>query len=149
MTRIAILLALPFVLAGCDGAMLLPMEPTRESIAAPRRQLTEAEKDAISQAVLLKLGDSLRRDFKWFPLVNRPHGGVVDYCGLVSGDDVVGEYNIHDYNAEFRDYYAQLRFDRRGTLAKVDVVSIGRSQSDNVPTKVDSICIQDGYNLFP
>jgi len=43
---------------------------------------------------------------------------VVDYCGQVSGDDVVGEYNIRDAKAEFRDYYAQLTFDRGGKLAK-------------------------------
>jgi hypothetical protein len=123
------------------------MEPTRESIAAPRRQLTEAEKDTISQAVMLKLGDSAHRDFKWFPLVIRSHDQLVDYCGLVSGEYVVGEYNIQNYDAEFREYYAQLTIDRRGSLSKVNIVSIGNSRSENIPTRIDSICIQDGYNV--
>jgi hypothetical protein len=145
----AIISALPFALTGCEldiSPLLLPMEPTRESIAAPRRELTDAEKEAISESVMVKLGGSHHRDFKWFPLVIRSHDHFVDFCGLVSGDDIVGEYDIHDYNAEFRKFYAQLKFER-GTLSKVNVISIGRSMSDNIPTAVDSICIQDGYNL--
>jgi hypothetical protein len=136
----AIILALPFALAGCEldiSPLLLPMEPTRESIAAPRRELTDAEKEAISAAVIVKLGGSSHRDFKWFPLVVRSHDHVVDFCGLVSGDDIVGEYDIHDYNAEFRKFYAQLNFERSGALSKVNVISIGRSISENIPTAVD------------
>jgi len=142
----ALALASAFVLAGCeDAALFLPMEPTRDALAAPQRPLTADEKDAIADAVSQKLGDSSHRDFNWFPLVEKPHDGVVDYCGEVSGDYVVGEYNILNAKAEFRDYYARLSFDRGGRLAKVDVVAIGRSKSDNVPTKIDSICRQDGY----
>lgn len=151
MRNVAIILAVSFALAGCEqnfSALLLPSEPTRESIAAPRRELTGAEKEAISEAVMLKLGNSSCRDFKWFPLVVRPHDHVIGFCGLVGGIYVAGEYGIQDVNAEFRDYYAQLTFDRRGTLSKVDVVSVGKRRSENIPTVVDSICIQDGYNVF-
>jgi hypothetical protein len=147
-----IVLALSFVLTGCDPNIsnpLLPMEPTRDSIAAPRRELTDAEKDSISEAVAIKMEDSPHRDFRWFPLVVRPHDNVIDYCGLVSGDDIAGEYNNNDHGADFRKYYAQLTFDRRGSLSKVNVISIGQSKYEHLITMVDSICIQDGYNLFP
>jgi hypothetical protein len=148
MRKFVLGLASCLALAGCDDAALfLPMTPTRASIAAPRRQLTNDEKDAISDAVLRKLGDQSHRDFTWFPLVVRPQDGVVDYCGQVSGDDVVGEYNIRDAKAEFRDYYAQLTFDRGGKLAKVDVVALGEKKSRSIPTQVDSTCLQDGYNV--
>jgi hypothetical protein len=149
MTKYVIVLTSSLALAGCGNpALLAPMEPRRESIAAPRRPLNDTEKEAISDAVMRKLGAQPRRDFKWFPLVVRTHGGVTDYCGLVSGDDVVGEYDITDANAELRDYDAQLTFDRRGTLSKVDVVAIGKSRSKHIPTMVDSICMQDGYDIF-
>lgn len=151
-TKLAIALSLPFALAACapdTSTLFLPMEPTRASIAAPRRALTDAEKAAISEAVARKLGGLYHRDFKWFPLIVRPHDHVVDFCGLVTGDAIVGEYDIRDANTTLRDYYAQLTFDRRGSLSKVNVVAVGAAKSDNTPTAVDSICIQDGYDLFP
>jgi len=149
MRKCVIVLTSSLALAGCGNpALLAPMEPTRESIAAPRRQLNDTEKEAISAAVMGKLGEQPRRHFKWLPLVVRTHGRATDYCGLVSGDYVVGEYNIIDANAELRDYYAQLTFDRHGKLSNVDVVAIGESRSKHIPTMVDSICMQDGYNIL-
>jgi len=149
MRKCAIVLMSSLALAGCgDSALFAPMEPTRESLAAARRSLNDTEKDAISAAVTRKLGERPRRDFKWLPLVVRTHDRVTDYCGLVSGDSVVGEYNIHDANAEFRDYYAQLTLDRRGKLSNVNVVAIGNSRSKAIPTTVDSICMQGGYNVL-
>jgi hypothetical protein len=148
MRKCAIVLTSHLALAGCDDpALLAPMEPTRESLAAPRRPLNDAEKEAISAAVTRKLGEQPLRDFKWLPLVLGTNGRAADYCGLVSGDYVVGEYNITDANAEWRDYHAQLTFDGGGKLANVAVVAVGRSRSDNIPTMVDSICMQDGYNI--
>ena len=150
MRKSAFVLTSSLALAGCGNpALLAPMAPTRESLAASRRSLNDSEKEAISAAVTRALGDQPHRDFEWLPLVVRTHGAVTDYCGLVSGDYVVGEYNITDANAEYRDYYARLTFDRRGTLSNVAVVAVGESRSRNIPTMVDSICLQDGYNIRP
>ena len=148
MRKCVFILASSLALAGCDDADLFaPMEPTREALAAPRRQLNDTEKDAISEAVMRALGDQLHREFKWLPLVVRTNGRTIDYCGLVSGEYVPGEYNITDANAEFRDYHAQLTFDARGRLTNVNVVAIGKSRSEHLPTMVDSICVQDGYAI--
>ena len=147
---LAIVLASCIALAGCEPSTLfLPMQPTREALAAPQRSLSDAEREAISAAVMGRLGESPRRDFKWLPLVVRPRGGAIDYCGLVGGDYLVGEYAITDANAEMRDYYARLSFDRGGKLANVNVVAIGKSRSAHIPTQVDSICVQDGYFVRP
>ena len=146
MRKCVIVLMSSVALAGCGNpALFAPMQPTREAIAAPQRPLSDAEKEAIAAAVTRKLGEQPNRDFKWLPLVVRSHGGLTDYCGLVGGDYIVGEYNITDANAELRDYYAQLAFARSGALTNVAVVAVGRSRSEHVPTTVDSICIQDGY----
>ena len=143
MRKIAVVLASSFVLAGYDGPpfsnLFLPMEPTPASIAAPRRQLTEAEKDAVSRAVALKLEQADRREFQWSPLVLRTRGHAIDYCGMVSRD------NHNNGQTVFRQYYARLIFDRRGTLSKVDVVSIDDLHSNGIPTTIDSICRQEGY----
>jgi hypothetical protein len=148
MTKLAVILSSFLALAGCDNPVLFaPMEPTQESIAAPRRPLSDAEKEAISAAVVGKLGDERRRDFKWLPLVVRSHRGATDYCGLVTSDIIVGEYDIHDANALWRDYHARLTFDRRGALANVAVVAVGKSRYENIPTLVDSICLQNGYDI--
>jgi hypothetical protein len=148
--KLALVPALSLALVGCGpslSVLLAPREPTREAIAAPRRALTAAEQEAISAAVMIKLGDSPRRDFKWLRLVVRPHNQMTDYCALVSGDYVVGEYDIRNASANFRDFLARLTFDRRGTLSKVDVVSIGNTANDSIPTMVDAICLQDGYDV--
>lgn len=148
--KIAILLPLSVALAGRQGdlsALFMPMEPTPASIAAPRRSLTDAEKEAISAAVTRRLGGAYPYAFRWLPLVVRPHGHRIDVCGLVSGDFLVGEYDIRDADSNFRAYYAQLAFDRGGKLAAVDVVSIGRTKRDAIPTATDSICMQNGYNV--
>ncbi|MGA2496051.1 MAG: hypothetical protein ABSF67_24540 [Roseiarcus sp.] len=148
MSKCAIVLMSSLALAGCGNpALFAPMEPTRALLAAARRSLSDTEKDAISAAVMGKLGEQPRRDFEWLPLVVRTHGRVIDYCGLVSGAYVVGEYDIHDANAELRDFYAQLTFDGRGKLSNVNVVAIGKSRRESIPTMVDSICIQGGYNI--
>jgi len=149
MKKCPIVLMSALALAGCDPAVLAPMEPTRESIAASRRPLDDTEKEAISAAVMRKLGEQPHRDFKWLPLVVRTHDGATDYCGLVSGDFLAGEYNITDASAEQRDYYARLTFDRGGKLSNVDVVAIGESRSKHIPAMVDSICMQAGYNILP
>ena len=150
MWKFALVSTLSFALAGCGPSLsilLAPREPTRESIAAPRRALTLTEQDAISAAVMAKLGDSPHRDFKWQRLVIRSHDQTTDYCGLVSGDDVVGEYGMQSAAANFRDFLAHLTFDRRGMLSKVEIVAIGNTANDNVPTMVDPICLRDGYDI--
>jgi hypothetical protein len=144
--KCVIVLAASLAVAGCaDADLFAPMEQTPEALAAPRRQLSDSEKDAISQAVLRVLGDQPHRDFGWLPLVVKTGGGATDYCGLVSGDYIPGEYNITNANGEYRDYYAQLTFDGGGALSKVNVVAIGDSMGKNVPTKVESTCMQSGY----
>jgi len=149
MSKGAWILAAALALAGCaNPAVLAPMEPSRESMAAPRRPLSDAEKDAVSAAVLRQLGEQPPRAFKWLPLVVRPNDGAVDYCALVGGDDVAGEYGVTDANAEQRDFLVRLSFDRGGKLAGVELVAVGRPRSDHVPTMVDSTCLQDGYDVL-
>jgi hypothetical protein len=142
MRKFAVVLAFSFTLAGCDpplSNLALPMEPTGASIAAPRRQLTAAEKETVSEAVKLKLGASDRRQFQWPPIVLRAHGHATDYCGLVSREDPGNGQVV------FRQYYAKLTFDRRKTLSKVDVMSIDDVTSNGIPTTIDSLCRQDDY----
>jgi hypothetical protein len=142
MRRIAIVLAAAFPLAGCESNLLLPMEPTAESAAASRRALTEAEKLAISDAVSLDVKDARPQDFVWPPLVVGTRGGVGDYCGVVRTTGEAGRIEYHKY-------HAQIRFDGSGKIAKVDLQAVVKDKGDNVPTRVDSVCMQDGYSVFP
>jgi hypothetical protein len=136
----AILLA-SSLLTGCMST--LPMEPTRESAAAPRRPLTEAEKQAISEAVSLKTEVQGNDAFIWTPLVVRTRDRATDFCGIVRNPS--GFAGKPSYSK----YLARINFDRAGKLSNVDVVSIINIKDDNIPTSVDSICIQDGYLLSP
>ena len=154
MRRSAVVLTFSFALAGCEPTtsnLMAPMEPTRESVAAPRRDLTQAEKDAVAEAVTAKLGPSSHPEFKWMKLIVRTHDRVVDYCGLVTPNDTSGDDNDYsDANASKRQkkFYAWLSFDGREQLKNVDVRSIAKYRENDPPTEVNSICIQDGYGAW-
>jgi hypothetical protein len=147
MRKFAAILAALFSLAACEptgSSIFLPMEPTQGSIDARRRELTDPEKEAISDAVMAKLQDTTHRNFRWEKLILRLHDRVMDYCALVS------ELDLREKHEGYRRFYAQLSFDRRGKLANVDVVSIdGPAGLLPLPTTADSICIQGGYNPTP
>ena len=138
MRKIATVLVSALSLAGCESNLFLPMEPTPESVDAPRRALTEAEKQTISGAVSPEIKGARPENFAWAPLVVRTHDGVTDYCGLVTTNGDAGRL---DHTI----YYAQIRFDSSGRIAKVDVKSIDKSKEDNIPTPAVSQCTQDGY----
>ncbi len=146
MRKIAILLAGALSLAGCESDLsnlVLPMEPSPESIAAPRRALTDKEQETIFNAVSVEVKDPSPQDFVWAPLVIRAHDGVTDYCGIVkknSGDP---------RDPGVTKFYSQIRFDSRGQIARVDVKSVAKNADNNVPTAVDSICMLDGYSSLP
>ena len=113
--------------------LLLPMEPTAESAAAPRRVLTEAEKQTISEAVSLKTEVQGSDPFIWAPLVVRTHDKATDFCGIVRNP------NGFAGKPSYSKYLARLHFDRTGKLSNVDVVSITNIKDDNIPTSVDSV----------
>ena len=142
MRKVAFVLISVLWLAGCESNLLLPMEPTSESVSAVRRALTEAEKETISDAVLLEVKDAHPPDFVWPQLVVRMHDGVTDYCGAVKTIGFAGR-------PENTKFYAQIRLDSSGKIAKVDVKSVVEDKGDNMPTTVDSICLQDGYSFSP
>jgi hypothetical protein len=123
--------------------LLLPMEPTAESAAAPRRALTEAEKQTISEAVSLKAEVQGSDAFTWAPLVVRTHDGATDFCGIVRNP------NGFAGKPSYSKYVARLRFNSAGKLSNVNVASIIKLKDDNIPTSVDSICMRDGYILQP
>jgi hypothetical protein len=140
MRKIAFVLISVLWLAGCESNLLLPMEPTPESVTAPRRALTEAEKETISDAVLVEIKDAHPPDFIWPHLVVRTRDGVTDYCGAVKTTGFAGR-------PEYNKYYVQIRFDG-GKIAKVDVKSVVEDKGENIPTTVDSLCMQDGYSVL-
>jgi hypothetical protein len=142
MRKFAFVLVSVLWLAGCESNLLLPMEPTSESVTAPRRALTEAEKEIISDAVSLEIKDAHPPDYVWPHLVVRTHDGVTDYCGAVKTTGFAA-------HPELTKFYAQIRFDGSGKIAKVDVKSVVVDKGENMPTSVDSLCVQDGYNFAP
>jgi hypothetical protein len=140
MRKVAFVLISALWLAGCESNLLLPMEPTPESVTAPRRALTEVEKETISDAVSAEIKDAHSPDFVWPRLVVRTHDGVTDYCGAVKTTGFAG-------HPEYNKYYAQIRFDG-SKIKKVDVKSVVEDKGENIPTTLDSLCMLDGYSVL-
>ena len=143
--RIASVLVLGGSLSGCVEALLMPMEPSPASVAAPRRALTPQERKTISDAVLAKLNipDAEKKNpdavkFGLPNLVVRSHDGVTDYCGFVNKKDSSGAFVGNHW------FYAKLTFNSSGKPINVDVPIIVEPKY-LYPTVLDSICTQDGY----
>jgi hypothetical protein len=142
MRKFVIVAGLSLALAGCESSLsslLAPMEPSPASVAARRRVLTDAEKDMVSAAVSSRLKDPTHREFKWPALILGSHGSAADYCGVVNGNDIDGDY------VGLSRFRAELTFSGQGKLSRVDVLSVGKVSNNDVPTPTDSLCMQEGY----
>ena len=100
----------------------------------------QAGEDGTGRLPRRLIKDAHPPDFIWPHLVVRTHDGVTDYCGAVKTTGVAGRL-------ENNKYYAQIRFDGSGKIAKVDVKSVVKDKGDNIPGTVDSLCTQDGYSF--
>jgi hypothetical protein len=67
-------------------------QPSDQTLAAPRRDLTPAEKALLGHLLAQSLKDPDSAKFKWMPLVLSERDGVTDYCGLVNGKNSYGGY---------------------------------------------------------
>src|SRR5260370_36475652 len=86
MKRICYAFALTTLLAGCSSLN----QPTAQAIAAPKRELTPAEKLSFAPVLAVGLKDPSAAQFKWMPVILTERDGITDYCGLVNGKNSYG-----------------------------------------------------------
>jgi hypothetical protein len=141
MKRICCAITLTTLLAGCSGLS----QPTAQVIAAPRRELTPAEKLSFVPVLAAGLKDPSAAQFKWMPVVLTERDGITDYCGLVNGKNSYGGYT------GFVRFYAQLRKDDKVQFVKATLRSIespNREPNALDPRWLNGICEQFGYEDF-
>src|SRR5712672_3522621 len=90
MRRICYAFALTTLLTGCSGLN----QPTAQVIAAPKRELTPAERLSFAPVLAAGLKDPSAAQFKWMPVVLTVRDGITDYCGLVNGKNSYGVYRL-------------------------------------------------------
>src|SRR5260370_11739723 len=86
MKRICYAFALTTLLASCSGLN----QPTAQVTAAPKRELTPAEKLSFAPVFAAGLKDPSAAQFKWMPVILNERDGITDYCGLVNGKNSYG-----------------------------------------------------------
>jgi hypothetical protein len=141
MKRICYTIALATLLAGCSGLS----QPTPQVSTALKRELTPAEKLALTPFVVAGLKDPSAAQFKWMPVVLNERDGITDYCGLVNGKNSYGGY------AGFVRFYAQLSKDDKGQFIKAalrEVEPPNRERNPLDPRWLNGICEQFGYEDF-
>ena len=141
MKSIYYLMLIATLLGGCSGLNA----PTAEVTAAPRRELTAAEKVALAPILAAGLKDPSAAQFKWMPIVLSERDSITDYCGLVNGKNSYGGYT------GFVRFYAQLSKDPKGqfTIATVRAVEEpGREINMLDPRWMNGICEKFGYEDF-
>ena len=107
MKQICWAFALTTLLAGCSG-----LNQPSAQVAAPKRELTPAEKLSFAPVFAAGLKDPSAAQFKWMPVILTERDGITDYCGLVNGKNSYGGYT------GFVRFYAQLKKDE-GQFVKV------------------------------
>ena len=141
MKRICCAFALTTLLAGCSGLS----QPTAQVIAAPKRELTPAEKLSFTPILAAGLKDPSAAQFKWMPVILTERDGITDYCGLVNGKNSYGGYT------GFVRFYAQLKKDDKGQFVKVTLREVeppNRERNPLDPRWLNGICEQFGYEDF-
>jgi len=114
MRRICYAFALTTLLTGCSGLN----QPTAQVIAAPKRELTPAERLSFAPVLAAGLKDPSAAQFKWMPVILTERDGITDYCGLVNGKNSYGGYT------GFVRFYAQLKKDDKGQFVKATLRSV-------------------------
>jgi hypothetical protein len=133
--------ALTTLLGGCSGLH----QPTVQVTAAPKRELTPAEKLALAPIFAAGLKDPFTAQFKWMPVVLTERDGITDYCALVNGKNSYGAY------IGFVRFYAQLNKDDKGQFNKATLREVeppNREINPLDPRWLNGICEQFGYEDF-
>jgi len=141
MKRICCAFALTTLLAACSGLN----QPTAQVTAAPKRQLTSAERLALAPIFSAGLKDPSAAQFRWMPVVLTERDGITDYCGLVNGKNSYGGYG------GFVRFYAQLQNDDRGQFTKATLREVeppNRERNPLDPRWLNGICEKFGYEDF-
>jgi hypothetical protein len=128
-------------LGGCAGIN----QPTQEILAAPKRDLTDAEKAALTPVLSRTLKDPGAAQYKWMPVVLTERNGITDYCGLVNGKNSYGGYT------GFTGFYAQLIKDSNGQFTSGVLRAIedpNRETNPLDPRWLNGICEKFGYIDF-
>jgi hypothetical protein len=141
MKRTCCTFLLATLLAGCSGLN----QPTPQVSAALKRELSPAEKLALTPFVAAGLKDPSAAQLKWMPVVLTEREGITDYCGLVNGKNSYGGY------AGFVRFYAQLSKDDKGQFIKAKLREVeppNRERNPLDPRWLNGICEQFGYEDF-
>src|SRR5260370_16623591 len=88
MRRICCAFALTTLLAGCSGLN----QPTAQVIAAPKRELTPAEKLSFAPVLAAGLKDPSAAQFKWMPVILTQRDGITDYFGPLNHKNISRGY---------------------------------------------------------
>jgi PBP1b-binding outer membrane lipoprotein LpoB len=141
MKRFCCAFVLTMLLAACSGLN----QPTAQVTAAPKREFTSVEKQALAPIFATGLKDPSAAQFKWMPVVLTQRDGITDYCGLVNGKNSYGGY------AGFVRFYAQLQNDEKGQFTKATLREVeppNRERNPLDPRWLNGICEQFGYEDF-
>lgn len=133
--------AMAVTLAGCTGLN----QVNEQVLSAPRRDLTQLEKQSLTPILAAGLKDPAAAQFKWMPVVLTEREGITDYCALVNGKNSYGGYT------GFVRLYAQLIKDDKGQFTRAvlrEVEQPGRQINPLDPRWLNGICEKFGYSDF-
>ena len=139
--RVCLVLFVCSALTGCAGLS----QPNAQVQTASKRDLSAAEKTALTPIISAGLKDPTSAQFKWMPVVISERNGATDYCGLVNAKNSYGGYG------GFVRFYAQLLKDDKGQFTKATVRAVeqpGREINPLDPRWLNGICEQFGYQDF-
>lgn len=131
-----LLLCLAVGVAGLIAGRLSLERPSEKALAAPRRDLTDAEKKTILAALTATSMDPTPAGVDWPALILLSRDGTSDYCGTFGdGKDKIA-------------FYAQLAFpnaDPRESLSRVAFIAVAMPEDLRPRHVVGTVCLRYGY----
>jgi hypothetical protein len=107
------------------------------------RELSDAEKTALTHALSRTLKDPDSAKFQWVSVRYLPGTQATDYCSLVNAKNSFGGY------IGFQTFHAVLQVDSRGqyTVGQIDHIMAENASGDQLIANVEGwkLCIEGGY----
>src|SRR6266516_2249125 len=134
-------LVMAFFIASCTATTKVP-ELATERPNLSTRELSAAEKQALSHSLSRTLKDPEAAKFQFGPVKYAAGSQTTEYCGLVNGKNSYGGYTGYQM------FHAVLQLDAKGqyTNGEIDYINVANATGDKLleNVKMDNLCIAAG-----
>ena len=131
-----------FFIASCTTTKVPELATERPNLST--RELSSAEKQALTHSLSRTLKDPESAKFQFGPVKYAAGSQTTEYCGLVNGKNSYGGYKGYQM------FHAVLKLDAKGQYSsgEIDYINVANATGDQLlenVNKLDAPCVAAGY----